>query len=78
MAVRWRSLKASGVRCSGSKCRIARCIPDYKDKDTRDAAMIAAAQAVEHYEITCRGPTSGQRPLNGAGAPRWSSFPMRG
>ena len=26
-----------------------------KDKDTRDAAMIAAAQAVEHYEITRYG-----------------------
>ena len=28
---------------------------DIKDPDTRDAAMIAAAQAVEHYEITRYG-----------------------
>ncbi len=28
---------------------------DIKDADTRDAAMIAAAQAVEHYEITRYG-----------------------
>lgn len=30
-------------------------IGEIKDKDTRDAAMIAAAQAVEHYEITRYG-----------------------
>lgn len=30
-------------------------ISDIKDADTRDAAMIAAAQAVEHYEITRYG-----------------------
>jgi ferritin-like metal-binding protein YciE len=28
---------------------------EIKDRDTRDAAMIAAAQAVEHYEITRYG-----------------------
>ena len=28
---------------------------EIKDRDTRDAAMIAAAQAVEHYEITGYG-----------------------
>lgn len=28
---------------------------EIKDKDTRDAAMIAAGQAVEHYEITRYG-----------------------
>jgi ferritin-like metal-binding protein YciE len=28
---------------------------EIKDPDTRDAAMIAAAQAVEHYEITRYG-----------------------
>lgn len=28
---------------------------EVKDKDTRDAAMIGAAQAVEHYEITRYG-----------------------
>ncbi len=30
-------------------------ISDIKDPDTRDAGMIAAAQAVEHYEITRYG-----------------------
>lgn len=30
-------------------------IKEIKDPDTRDAAMIAAAQAVEHYEITRYG-----------------------
>jgi ferritin-like metal-binding protein YciE len=30
-------------------------VGEIKDKDTRDAAMIAAAQAVEHYEITRYG-----------------------
>jgi ferritin-like metal-binding protein YciE len=30
-------------------------IADIKDSDTRDAGMIAAAQAVEHYEITRYG-----------------------
>ena len=30
-------------------------IADIKDPDTRDAGMIAAAQAVEHYEITRYG-----------------------
>ncbi|MEQ1671939.1 MAG: ferritin-like domain-containing protein [Hyphomicrobium sp.] len=30
-------------------------IKDIKDADTRDAAMIASAQAVEHYEITRYG-----------------------
>jgi len=28
---------------------------EIKDKETRDAAMIAAAQAVEHYEIARYG-----------------------
>ena len=31
---------------------------EIKDADTRDAAMIAAAQAVEHYEITRYGTLS--------------------
>ena len=32
---------------------------EIKDRDTRDAAMIAAAQAVEHYEITRYGTARG-------------------
>ena len=30
-------------------------VKEIKDPDTRDAAMLAAAQAVEHYEITRYG-----------------------
>lgn len=38
---------------------------EIKDPDTRDAAMIAAAQAVEHYEITRYGTLSSWAKLLG-------------
>lgn len=52
-----------GEKPSGEKCPAINGIIDeaeelmgeIKDADTRDAAMIAAAQAVEHYEITRYG-----------------------
>ncbi len=54
---------ALGEKAKGEKCPAIEGITkeaddvmsQIKDKDTRDAAMIAAAQAVEHYEITRYG-----------------------
>jgi ferritin-like metal-binding protein YciE len=55
--------KLLGKKPSGEKCPAIEGIlkegeelmQEIKDPDTRDAAMIAAAQAVEHYEITRYG-----------------------
>ncbi len=55
--------KMVGVKAKGEKCPAIDGIleeandlmSEIKDPDTRDAAMIAAAQAVEHYEITRYG-----------------------
>jgi ferritin-like metal-binding protein YciE len=55
--------KALGEKVEGEKCpaiegileEAEELIGSIKDPDTRDAAMIAAAQAVEHYEITRYG-----------------------
>lgn len=55
--------KLLGKRAEGEKCPAIEGIlkegedlmKHIKDPDTRDAAMIAAAQAVEHYEITRYG-----------------------
>ena len=52
-----------GKKAEGEKCPAIEGIlkegdelmKEIKDPDTRDAAMIAAAQAVEHYEITRYG-----------------------
>jgi ferritin-like metal-binding protein YciE len=47
-----------GKRCEGMKHLIAEgdeMIKDADDDDTRDALMIAAAQKVEHYEISAYG-----------------------
>jgi ferritin-like metal-binding protein YciE len=55
--------KLLGKKSEGEKCPAIEGIlkegdelmKEIKDPDTRDAAMIAAAQAVEHYEITRYG-----------------------
>lgn len=55
--------KLLGRKAEGEKCPAIEGIlkegedlmKEIKDPDTRDAAMIAAAQAVEHYEITRYG-----------------------
>ncbi|HWK39290.1 MAG TPA: ferritin-like domain-containing protein [Hyphomicrobium sp.] len=55
--------KMLGKRAEGEKCPAIEGIlkegedlmKHIKDPDTRDAAMLAAAQAVEHYEITRYG-----------------------
>ena len=55
--------KLCGEKPSGEKCPAIEGIlkegeelmKDIKDDDTRDAGMIAAAQAVEHYEIARYG-----------------------
>lgn len=55
--------KLLGKKPQGEKCPAIEGIltegeelmKEIKDPDTRDAAMIAAAQAVEHYEITRYG-----------------------
>jgi ferritin-like metal-binding protein YciE len=55
--------KLLGKKPEGQKCPAIEGIleegedlmKEIKDPDTRDAAMIAAAQAVEHYEITRYG-----------------------
>jgi ferritin-like metal-binding protein YciE len=50
--------KAQGEECPAIEGIIAEAdelMKEIKDPDTRDAAMIAAAQAVEHYEITRYG-----------------------
>ncbi|GJD98145.1 MULTISPECIES: ferritin-like domain-containing protein [Methylobacterium] len=49
---------AKGVRCAAMDGIIEEAeeiIGDTDDADVRDAAMLAAAQAVEHYEITRYG-----------------------
>ena len=51
-------LKARGVTCdaiNGILEEGKEIMEEAQDKDTRDAGMIAAAQAVEHYEITRYG-----------------------
>ncbi|SIN92530.1 ferritin-like domain-containing protein [Vannielia litorea] len=51
-------LKARGVTCEaidGILEEGKEIMEDAEDGDTRDAGMIAAAQAVEHYEITRYG-----------------------
>ena len=51
-------LKARGVTCeaiNGILDEGKEIMEEAKDADTRDAGMIAAAQAVEHYEITRYG-----------------------
>ena len=51
-------LKARGVTCeaiNGILEEGKEIMSDAEDADTRDAGMIAAAQAVEHYEITRYG-----------------------
>jgi ferritin-like metal-binding protein YciE len=50
--------KASGEQCPGIDGILEegeKLMKEIKDNDTRDAAMIAAAQAVEHYEIARYG-----------------------
>jgi ferritin-like metal-binding protein YciE len=50
--------KAAGEKCpaiDGILTEGDELMKEIKDPDTRDAAMIAAAQAVEHYEITRYG-----------------------
>lgn len=50
--------KAAGEECpaiEGILKEAEELMSSIKDPDTRDAAMIAAAQAVEHYEITRYG-----------------------
>lgn len=50
--------KAKGKACpaiDGIIEEAEELMKEIKDKDTRDAAMIAAAQAAEHYEITRYG-----------------------
>ncbi len=50
--------KAEGEECpaiEGILEEAKELMGEIKDADTRDAAMIAAAQAVEHYEITRYG-----------------------
>lgn len=50
--------KAKATKCpaiEGILKEAEELMSEIKDKDTRDAAMIAAAQAVEHYEITRYG-----------------------
>lgn len=51
--------KASGVKCKGIRGIIAEgedeVLDEDADEDVRDAAMIAAAQRVEHYEIAAYG-----------------------
>lgn len=50
--------KPKGVKCPAIEGILEEAqdlMKDIKDADTRDAAMIAAAQAVEHYEITRYG-----------------------
>jgi ferritin-like metal-binding protein YciE len=55
--------KLLGKKPAGEKCPAIdgileegeELMSEIKDPDTRDAAMIAAAQAVEHYEITRYG-----------------------
>ncbi len=50
--------KAEGAECpaiQGILEEAEELMKEIKDPDTRDAAMIAAAQAVEHYEITRYG-----------------------
>ncbi|GJD53648.1 Protein YciF [Methylobacterium crusticola] len=51
-------LPAKGVRCAAMDGIVAEAeeiIGDTDDKQVLDAAMLAAAQAVEHYEITRYG-----------------------
>lgn len=51
-------LKARGVTCEAIQGILEEgkeIMEEAGDKDTRDAGMIAAAQAVEHYEITRYG-----------------------
>ncbi|MBX9684340.1 MAG: ferritin-like domain-containing protein [Hyphomicrobium sp.] len=55
--------KMAGAKAKGETCpaidgilkEADELMTEIKDPDTRDAAMIAAAQAVEHYEITRYG-----------------------
>lgn len=50
--------KAGGVRCKGIRGIIAEgedSMKEVEDDDVRDAAMIGAAQRVEHYEIAGYG-----------------------
>jgi ferritin-like metal-binding protein YciE len=50
--------KPKGAKCpaiDGILAEAKELMAEIKDPDTRDAAMIAAAQAVEHYEITRYG-----------------------
>lgn len=51
-------LKPKAAKCAamdGILEEASELMDEIKDPDTRDAAMIAAAQAVEHYEITRYG-----------------------
>jgi ferritin-like metal-binding protein YciE len=51
-------MKPRGVTCEAIEGILAEgkeIMEEAKDADTRDAGMIAAAQAVEHYEITRYG-----------------------
>ncbi|MEZ5898603.1 MAG: ferritin-like domain-containing protein [Hyphomicrobium sp.] len=58
-----KAFEALGEKAKGEKCpaiegitkEAEELMSEIKDKDTLDAAMIAAAQAVEHYEITRYG-----------------------
>jgi ferritin-like metal-binding protein YciE len=50
--------KAKGVKCEATKGLIEEAksmMEDAEDDDTRDAAIIAAAQKIEHYEIATYG-----------------------
>jgi len=55
--------KSLGTKAEGAECpaiegiikEAEELMSEIKDADTRDAAMIAAAQTVEHYEITRYG-----------------------
>jgi ferritin-like metal-binding protein YciE len=50
--------KAKGVKCEAAKGLIEEAksmMEDAEDDDTRDAAIIAAAQKIEHYEIATYG-----------------------
>jgi len=57
------AFQALGEQPKGERCdaiegiikEAEKLMGEIDDKDTRDAAMIAAAQAVEHYEITRYG-----------------------
>lgn len=58
-----KAFESVGEKAAGEKCpaiegiikEAEELMDEVKDKETLDAAMIAAAQAVEHYEITRYG-----------------------